>query len=116
MEVNKEILKGHIDTILLSMLAREDLYGYRIAQLVREKSQNQFHLKEATLYVSLKRLEKNKCIASYWSEDSGPGGRRKYYSLTTYGKQTLVDKRSEWNFVKNTIDLLLEESGYEKDR
>ena len=62
MEVNKEVLKGHIDTIILSLLHIRDMYGYEIAKLVREKSDEQFELKEGTLYLSLKRLEKNKWI------------------------------------------------------
>lgn len=58
MEVNKEVLKGHIDTIILSLLHSRDMYGYELAKLVREKSEEQFELKEGTLYLSLKRLEK----------------------------------------------------------
>ncbi|MGE6684486.1 PadR family transcriptional regulator, partial [Paenisporosarcina sp. NPDC076907] len=55
MEVNKEVLKGHIDTIILSLLLKREMYGYEIAKYVREKSDSQFELKEGTLYLSLKR-------------------------------------------------------------
>ena len=58
MEINKEVLKGHIDTLILSLLHDRDMYGYEIAKFVREKSNEQFELKEGTLYLSLKRLEK----------------------------------------------------------
>lgn len=37
MEVNKEVLKGHIDTIILSLLHSKDMYGYELAKMVREK-------------------------------------------------------------------------------
>ena len=60
LEVNKEVLKGHIDTLILSLLHNRDMYGYELAKLVRQKSDDQFELKEGTLYLSLKRLEKNK--------------------------------------------------------
>ncbi|MDF2558374.1 MAG: PadR family transcriptional regulator, partial [Bacillales bacterium] len=55
MEVNKEVLKGHIDTLILSLIHSRDMYGYELAKYVREKSENQFELKEGTLYLSLKR-------------------------------------------------------------
>lgn len=108
MEVNKEVLKGHIDTIILSLLHSKDMYGYEIAKLVREKSNEQFELKEGTLYLSLKRLEKNKWISSYWGDEQGPGGRRKYYKLTPRGEEGFKEKCLEWEFVKKLIDSFLE--------
>lgn len=33
------------------------MYGYELAKIVREKSDDQFELKEGTLYLSLKRLK-----------------------------------------------------------
>ncbi|NBI28126.1 PadR family transcriptional regulator [Chengkuizengella marina] len=108
MEINKEVLKGHIDTLILSMLSLRDMYGYELAKMVREKSDNQFELKEGTLYLSLKRLEKNKWIESYWSDEQGPGGRRKYYKLTPQGEEGLELKRTEWKFVKTMMDAFLE--------
>ena len=113
MEVNKEVLKGHIDTLILSLLHTKDMYGYEVAKLVREKSKEQFELKEGTLYLSLKRLEKNKWIESYWGDEQGPGGRRKYYKLTSLGEKGFEEKRLEWEFVKKIIDSFLE--GGEKE-
>ncbi|MFA9556419.1 PadR family transcriptional regulator [Evansella sp. AB-rgal1] len=108
MEINKEVLKGHIDTLILSLLKIKAMYGYEIAKLVREKTKNQFELKEGTLYLSLKRLEKSKWIESYWSDEQGPGGRRKYYRLTSLGEHGFENKCKEWEFVKNIIDSFLE--------
>lgn len=108
LEVNKEVLKGHIDTLILSLLQSRDMYGYELAKLVREKSEEQFELKEGTLYLSLKRLEKNKWISSYWGDEQGPGGRRKYYKLTPLGEEGFEEKRKEWQFVKKIIDSFLE--------
>lgn len=113
MEINKEVLKGHIDTIILSLLNSRDMYGYEIAKLVRDKSDSQFELKEGTLYLSLKRLEKNEWIESYWGDEQGPGGRRKYYKLTSIGKEGFEEKRLEWQFVKELMDMFLK-GGEEK--
>lgn len=108
MQINKEVLKGHIDTLILSLLHSRDMYGYEIAKLVREKSEEQFELKEGTLYLSLKRLENNEWISSYWGDEQGPGGRRKYYQLTSLGKVGFEEKRKEWQFVKKILDTFIE--------
>ena len=105
--MNKEVLKGHIDTLILSLLHNRDMYGYELAKIVRDKSGDQFELKEGTLYLSLKRLEKNKWIESYWGDEQGPGGRRKYYKLTKQGEEGFEEKRLEWEFVKKIIDSFL---------
>jgi len=107
LEISREILKGHIDTLILSLLYQRDMYGYELAKIVREKSDEQFELKEGTLYLSLKRLEKNNWISSYWGSEQGPGGRRKYYKLTSLGKQGFEDKRLEWQFIKKMMDSFL---------
>jgi PadR family transcriptional regulator PadR len=107
LEVNKEVLKGHIDTLILSLLHSRDMYGYELAKLVRDKSKEQFELKEGTLYLSLKRLEKNKWIESYWGDEQGPGGRRKYYKLTLLGEDGFEEKKSEWLFLKKMMDTFI---------
>jgi len=107
LEISRENLKGHIDTLILSLLHQRDMYGYELAKIVREKSEEQFELKEGTLYLSLKRLEKNNWISSYWGDEQGPGGRRKYYKVTSLGKQNFEAKRLEWQFVKEMMDSFL---------
>ena len=38
MELNKEILKGHIDTLILAILEKKDSYGFEIAKNVLEQT------------------------------------------------------------------------------
>lgn len=108
MRINREILKGHIDTMILSLLEAKDMYGYQIAKTVRTKSGEQFELKEATLYLSLKRMEQNELISSYWGDEAGQGARRKYYRITESGLELLRQKRVEWTFVKKILDGFIE--------
>ena len=67
MELNKEALKDHIDTIILSILNEQDCYGYEIAKTVKVKCNNMFELKEGTMSLALKRMESKGFIESYWS-------------------------------------------------
>lgn len=108
MEFAKEMLKGYIDIIILSMLFEEDLYGYELAKRVKQKSDCSFELKEGTLYLAFKRLEQNGLIESYWGEES-VGGRRKYYKLLETGRKSIVDRKTEWESLKIIIDTFLKE-------
>ncbi|OAH53151.1 MULTISPECIES: PadR family transcriptional regulator [Bacillaceae] len=107
MKVDKEILRGYIDTIILSLLYHNDMYGYDLSREVKKQSQNSFEIKEGTLYLSFKRLEKNGYVISYWQEGSA-AARRKYYHLTNAGRAYLSHKKVEWLFMKQLIDQFLE--------
>lgn len=109
MEIDKEVLKGHIDTIILTLLNQREMYGYELAKTVYEKTQENFELKEGTMYLAFKRLEKNGHIASYWGADTSGGGRRKYYCILPAGKERFLQKKREWNFIKSILDTFLRE-------
>lgn len=100
------MLKGYIDIIILSMLYREDLYGYELGKRVKEQTQNNFELKEGTLYLAFKRLEQSGYIESYWGDES-VGGRRKYYRLKHVGRSHLIKRKREWEHLKTIMDLIL---------
>lgn len=102
MELDKEVLRGYIDPILLSLLYDSDSYGYDLARQVKEMTHDSFELKEGTLYLAFKRLEKKGYVASYWQE--GQTAKRKYYHITTAGKQHIEMKKKEWQFIKCLMD------------
>lgn len=109
MEINKEMIKGYIESIILSVLSNEELYGYEISKRIRNISENTFEIKEGTMYVVLKRLEKNQLISPYWDDTESGGGRRRYYKITEQGINYLKNKKAEWLFFKNIIDTFYEE-------
>lgn len=107
MEIDKELLKGYIDIIILAMLHDQDFYGYDLAKRVKEQTDGRFELKEGTLYLSFKRLEQSGLVESYWGDVSG-GSKRKYYKLLPEGRATLRRKKQEWHLIKELMDLFLE--------
>jgi PadR family transcriptional regulator PadR len=102
-----ELVRGSIDTIILNVLLRGDNYGYQIIKEIYRRSGQEFELKEPTLYSSLRRLEKQGALQSYWGEESR-GGRRKYYRVTAAGKALLDENYRAWQSVKSLIDRLIE--------
>ncbi|KAB8137603.1 PadR family transcriptional regulator [Gracilibacillus oryzae] len=101
--MNKEMLKGTIDLLILSLLNTEDNYGYQISKKIKEKTEGTFVIQEGTLYLSLKRLENNGAITSYWGEES-QGGRRKYYGITEEGKEQLDQNKNDWKNVVQVVN------------
>lgn len=104
--INSDLIRGNIDTIILSVLIHEDNYGYNIIKEIFLKSEKTFELKEPTLYSSLRRLESQKLVESYWGEQT-QGGRRKYYRITESGKEIYLKNRKDWEAAKNLIDRLI---------
>ena len=105
-KISADLLRGHTDTIILKLLIDGDKYGYEITKLIQTNSGGEYELKEATMYSSLKRLEGDGSITSYWGDET-QGGRRKYYQITKKGKQLYAENKSNWEYAKRVLDNLL---------
>jgi PadR family transcriptional regulator PadR len=105
-KISADLLRGHTDTMILGLLLDSDKYGYEITKLVFEHSGEQYELKEATMYSSLKRLESDKYITSYWGDET-QGARRKYYHITENGRVLYKNNRQNWDNAKQILDKLL---------
>ena len=105
-QVSSDLIRGHIDAMILRVLSLKDSYGYEILKSIQVLSNSEYDLKEPTLYTSLKRLEKSQMIESYWGEESH-GGRRKYYHITPRGVEEYQHSLEEWKKARRVIDLLL---------
>ena len=103
-----DLLRGHTDTVVLSILAKGDNYGYEIRKTIVDKAGGNFELKEATLYSSYKLLESGGYISSYWGDET-QGGRRRYYRITDCGLEMYRQNKSDWRKTQEILNKLLEE-------
>lgn len=110
--ISSDLIRGHINTIILRMLYDGDKYGYEIIDEIEEKSKGQYTLKQPTLYSALKRLESQDYVTSYWGGASN-GGRRKYFQITEKGKAVVEQNRAEWEYSRTVIDSLISERDYD---
>ena len=110
--INSDLIRGHINTIILRTLYDGDKYGYEIISEIEEKSKNQYVLKQPTLYSALKRLESQDYVTSYWGGVSN-GGRRKYFQITDKGRKVVEQNRAEWEYSRTVIDSLISERDYD---
>ena len=97
-----EALKGHLDLLLLAVLAEGPAHGYAVIESLRRRSGGLFDLPEGTIYPALHRLEEQGLLLSRWSED-GPR-RRRIYQLSPKGLQTLARRQDEWRQFSKAVD------------
>jgi len=102
-----DLVKGSIDSLLLTLIDQQPMYGYQIIKELEKKSQGYFKFKEGTLYPALHRLEKAGLIIGRWQ--MLPSGRqRRYYYITDKGHQLLVVKRGEWRDFLTAMNLIIQ--------
>ncbi len=109
---NVDFVRGQADMIVLSALADNDKYGLEILNTIQERSQGMYSLKQATLYSSLKRLEKNGYVQSY-DGDVSNGAKRVYYGLTEQGRDHLNNDKSYWEFCNFLMSNLISDSKFD---
>lgn len=109
MEYRRELLKGNTETLLLSLLKNQSMYGYQIIKELEKKSQGYFRFKEGTLYPALHRLEAAGLVRGNW-ERLPPGKERRYYHLTEKGLKLLAEKVAEWQGFSLAVNLVMQPS------
>jgi PadR family transcriptional regulator PadR len=97
-----EVLKGHLDMIVLAALEAGPAHGYAVIERIRSRSGGAFDLPEGTVYPVLHRLEQMKLLKSRW-EMSPAGRRRRVYSVTGRGTADLASRRALWRKFSDAI-------------
>jgi len=104
--MDAEMLKGHLDAIVLAALEAGPAHGYAIIETIKSRSANTFDLPEGTVYPALHRLEQAGLLSSSWTTPPS-GRRRRVYSLTKAGAAALLSRRKAWNRFAQAVDSFL---------
>ena len=100
-----ETLKGHLDLLLLAVVADAPRHGYGVIDELRRRTGAALDLPEGTVYPALHRLEVAGLLQSRW--DEGSGRRRRVYALTPRGRAATAEKRVEWQAFAKAVDGVL---------
>lgn len=100
-----QALKGHLDLLVLAVLAEGPMHGYAVIDKLRERSADAFDLPEGTVYPVLHRLAGAGLLASEWGETAGR--RRRTYRLTEDGRAALVEEHSQWQQFAEAVAAVL---------
>lgn len=106
--ISSDIIRGHLDAIILRLIYEKDCYGYEIANEINKRTNNKFQIKEATLYAVFQRLVKKELIESYLG-DISLGGRRRYYRITNLGRAYLYEEIRNWHNARDIINIFMED-------
>ena len=100
-----QLLKGTTALLILGVLRDTELYGYEIAQRIRERTADVISPGEGWLYPALHRLEGDGLLEATWREgELGP--RRRYYRITTRGLESLAQQTAEWETFASSVRLV----------
>ena len=102
-----DIPQGTLDLMILSILAREPLHGYGIAQRLAALSRDEFRVNPGSLFPSLYRLEQDGKLKAEWRQSEN-NRRAKYYRLTAGGRRQLEQHRERWTRVTFAVTNVLE--------
>jgi DNA-binding PadR family transcriptional regulator len=100
-----EVLKGHVDLLLLSLLASGPAHGYGLVEALRGRSKGVFDLAEGTVYPALYRLERAGLVNSRW--EAVAGRRRRLYRLTRRGRAELRRQRATWRVYAQSVEAVV---------
>lgn len=93
-----------MELLVLSMICREDSYGYQISQQMKKVS----NLKDSALYPVLRRLSENDFVEIY--DQQYQGRNRKYYKITETGRQRQGLLEQEWNAHTAAVNEIIKNS------
>lgn len=99
-------------SIILSILARADSYGYDIIQQVHDLSGGEIEWSAGSLYPVLHRMKANGHIEDYWVEPES-GRKRRFYRITAKGEKALIKERENWLAVHGLLARLWSEISLE---
>ncbi len=100
-----EVLKNHLELLVLTALKAGPGHGYSIIRAIRDRSDGEFELLEGSLYPALHRLERDRLVTSSWS--SVGGRKRRVYKLSRKGRAALEQQQRDWRRFERAMNLVL---------
>lgn len=102
MSLTKDLVAATAEPLVLSILSREESYGYALIKEVQALSGGRVKWTEGMLYPVLHRLEKAGFIKASW-KTSETGRKRKYYSIESKGRAQLVTQLEAWDLANGML-------------
>lgn len=99
-----QMRKGILEYCFLLVISRGDVYANEI---LNELKKADLIVVEGTIYPLLSRM-KNAGLLDYTWEESPVGPPRKYYSLTSKGKDSLDQLTATWQVLNKSINSLIQ--------
>lgn len=107
--INGDLLRGHLQTLILSALRKGDAHGFELLKRLEQAGSGALELKEGSLYPALYKMEEVGLVKGAWekSDSARRGPRRRIYRITTKGGKRLDEARGEFEQFVSVIGGIL---------
>ena len=105
MRFESQLLKGIAPVVVLEVLSRGQMYGYELSRAIEQRSEKILTLGKGTLYPLLYNLEAKKLVRGKW-QTSDSGRKRRYYSITSKGKDELATQKAQLKELTTGLNLV----------
>ena len=101
-----QLLHGNAETLVLSLIAENESYGYQIRKRLAVRSHRYFQFGFGRLYPILHGLEQRRLVTARWGE-AGRIRQRKNYRITPTGRDALQQRKDRWRQFARAMELVL---------
>ena len=101
--IGKDLVAASAMPLVLAILDEGESYGYAILKRVDELSGGEMGWTDGMLYPLLHRLDRLGYVEARWDSEQG-GRRRRYYSITSSGRDALREQRRQWDVVAGALE------------
>jgi PadR family transcriptional regulator PadR len=105
MKFESQLLKGIAPVVVLEILSRGPMYGYELSQAIEQRSGDILTLGKGTLYPLLYNLEAKRLVKGKW-ENNQASRKRRYYSITSTGKEELARQKAQLKELSAGLDIV----------
>lgn len=108
--IQRDELRGHLETLVLSVLGTGEMHGYEVLRRLCLRGEGMLEMKEGSLYPVLYRLEAAGHIRGRWESEHAVrrGPRRRVYRLTASGTRELDARRDRWRAFVRILNPIVE--------
>ncbi|GHW02491.1 PadR family transcriptional regulator [candidate division SR1 bacterium] len=101
-KITTQMKKGILEYLILSIISRGDSYANDLISTLKKEN---LIVVEGTMYPLLSRLKTEKLL-EYIRVESVQGPPRKYYKLTSKGKESLKSMDKVWKHLSQTVQTI----------
>ena len=81
--------RGWIQFLILRTIHEKPTYGYKLLEVLGERSCGCHRLETGSIYTLLRRMESRGLLESEWTHSETPGPERRVYKVTEKGTEAL---------------------------
>jgi DNA-binding PadR family transcriptional regulator len=104
--LNREMLHGNAETLVLALLAEKGCHGYRLRQELAERSHDYFQMGYGRLYPLLRSMERRRLVTARRVK-VGKSREQRRYAITARGLAELRERKRRWRQFCAAMDCIL---------